>query len=1000
MDVRGLLTGALEDRVKSLRRRICACLFVLLIVLPQPAVALTANTLGDYHDVTVMEVSGSYDVGFFPNGSPDMSARRAIAKEFYRTHGDDYDFLVIFTNFDFIMPPGAKAFFSPARNNTQGIGLALSDYTNSYSYDGLYLDRLEGTIDMGYIAEQSLEPTEPEFDDTLLTLSHEMAHRWSAYIQFDDNGSPSNALLGLDNAHWSFLFDSGGSTFYGSNWQDNGDGTFTTIAPELAQENNPIGRLFSPLDLYLMGLIDKSQVPPMTLIETTDMVGDRIPEIDVTVTGTAKTVTIDDIIAIEGERAPSAADARKEFRTAFIYAVNPGSWAETDPQDLGEIAAINRLQTEWAKRFSILTDGTAIVSSEFVIEEVVDINPGVTEPITSAHVAPHVNEGVGWLINNQRGDGSWQDQPGTAQRDTATAVAALKQFPAGSSSASSGQTWLGGVTSENSDFLARKLLSFDSANLSEIESLQNSDGGWGSAPGYRSNPIDTALALKALTTHASTNTAVIDAAINYLHSSQNPDGGWDTGLGLSMVQPTAYALLALNDYRDNPGYTLEPAIADGIDWLDAKQNGNGGFGNSPSTVYDTSSALTALKAVGGTQTVTDSAITYLLTTQDDSGSWNDSAFQTAMAVEALYAGQVAADLALETSDITFNPPVLDTVPADVTITVNVHNRGRNDANSVAVALYEGDPSLGVLLDEKVIDLSGHSTKVVSLATTITAFGLLPYFVVLDHDDQIAESDERNNMAYKTLAVNLPPPTIDFVMTTSSGAEAQSTVNLEVRLEYPWHEPVTVEYSVNAASTAVPSLDYLLNSGILTFSPEEITKSIVIDILNDAIAETDKAIVVNLANPSVGTLGSSQYIYTILDDESPAITIISPNPGSNSSNTPQLLFNTTGSNVVVTVDGVAVDKNSGDTLGPLADGPYIVEISVTNGLGLNSTARVDFSVDASLPEVVILSPVAGSYPAEFVPLTYTLSKGDIQEISLNGNVISDRNGSSPGAVGSR
>ena len=49
-------------------------------------------------------------------------------------------------------------------------------------------------------------------------------------------------------AHWSFLLDSEGSVLYGNDWQDNGDGTFTSsgmadIEAPLASEiaNEPAG---------------------------------------------------------------------------------------------------------------------------------------------------------------------------------------------------------------------------------------------------------------------------------------------------------------------------------------------------------------------------------------------------------------------------------------------------------------------------------------------------------------------------------------------------------------------------------------------------------------------------------------------------------------------------------------------------------------------------------------------------------------------------------------
>ena len=63
-------------------------------------------------------------------------------------------------------------------------------------------------------------------------------------------------------------------------------------------------KYYSPLDLYLMGFYDKTQVPPMLLIHNPDIDPARMPETGVTISGTPRYITIDDIIAAEGERIP------------------------------------------------------------------------------------------------------------------------------------------------------------------------------------------------------------------------------------------------------------------------------------------------------------------------------------------------------------------------------------------------------------------------------------------------------------------------------------------------------------------------------------------------------------------------------------------------------------------------------------------------------------------------------------------------------------------------
>ncbi len=300
--------------------------------------AFTATTLGDYGNVTVMEVSGNYDAKK-ADGSINDLPRQEIAREFIRTHQDQYDFLVIVSNFNFAMPQGeAKAYYMEVKNDVQGIGKTVFDNSASYGSSG----KLQGTIDMGNIAGLGVSPLDPStFEQTLDTLAHEQLHRWGTGVRFKNpDGTLSTALYGKDNAHWSYLLDTDGSLEYGNDWKSNGDGTFTSVSAS---------KYYSALDLYLMGMIDKSQVPPMTLIENTNFDSSLLPSIGITITGTARTVTIDDIIAAEGRRVPDATTSQKSFKTGFIFITQPGTFTGTEP------AGIEQLRSAWAGRFASLT---------------------------------------------------------------------------------------------------------------------------------------------------------------------------------------------------------------------------------------------------------------------------------------------------------------------------------------------------------------------------------------------------------------------------------------------------------------------------------------------------------------------------------------------------------------------------------------------------------------------------------------------------------------------
>lgn len=276
---------------------------------------ITRN-LGDIGNVTVMEVTGNYDAKN-PDGTYNDQPRQAIAKEYFKTHSD-LDFLVYLSTFDYAMTEAAaKGFFTTVKNDTQGINKPIYDNTATFGSVGM----LQGTIDMGNVSQLADSPYGTKLDENLDKLSHEMMHRFGAYVRFKNpDGTLNTSLLSADKFHWSYLLDTQGSLMYGNGWKNNGDGTFTSTSARSG---------FSSLDLYLMGMIDKSQVPPMLLIDNPAIDKSKQPHQGDVITGTARTVTIDDIIAAEGPRIPDTTTAQKQFKIGYVLltraGVNPGN---------------------------------------------------------------------------------------------------------------------------------------------------------------------------------------------------------------------------------------------------------------------------------------------------------------------------------------------------------------------------------------------------------------------------------------------------------------------------------------------------------------------------------------------------------------------------------------------------------------------------------------------------------------------------------------------------
>ncbi|WP_298434755.1 CARDB domain-containing protein [Geobacter sp.] len=722
---------------------ILICTFFSAI--PAHAEDFTARHFGDYGNVTVMEVTGNYDANN-SDGTVNALPRQAIAKEFFRTHKDEYDFVVIFSNFDFKMPEAeVRGFYTGVKNDIGGIGKEIFDNTSLYGSNG----KLQGTIDMGSLATNISDPLNPRFEETLDVLNHEMLHRWAAYVKFrDQNGTISKALLGKDGSHWSYLLDTKGSLQYGHQWQDNGNGTFTAVAAR---------KYYSPLDLYLMGMIDKSKVPPMLLIENPAIDPARMPEVGTTISGTPRTVTIDDIIAAEGERVPSAKGSQKSFKMAFILVTTPGTFTDQ------ELYGVESIRNGFLTRYSILTDGQGLVQVASTPKEDLPVNPGIRPPATVPRaLPPSIDDGVKWLTSHQQSDGSWTDFALTTERDTAETVSTLQLFPVAQAQFQAGLKWLGGSASANTDYLARRLDAIVQAGgdgtslVQEILARRNLDGGWGGGRDFISSPTDTALVLKALVRAGFADQQIVGKAIAFLQANQNSDGGWRGDEAISTIQPTAAVLSVFNVFRKS--YALGSQIAQAIAFLAGKQNVDGGFGNSPSTVYDTSLAVMALQQVGADKGIVSRGIGYLNGQQADDGSWQESPYQTSLAVRSIWQATVDPDLSITPTDISIIPEKVTSLPTTAVISAVIWNLGRTDVPQAKVAIYDGEIAPEKKVGEQEAAFPGQSPVTVTFSVPVPDGVTHYYYMVADPDNLIKETNKENNKAAKAL---VPDATYDF-----------------------------------------------------------------------------------------------------------------------------------------------------------------------------------------------------------------------------------------------
>lgn len=301
-------------------------------------------------------------------------------------------------------------------------------------------------------------------------------------------------------------------------------------------------------------------------------------------------------------------------------------------------------------------------------------------------------KGFAYLIGNQRGDGSWKSGAGGLEvQATSAAVEALQLSGLRKSPQfSSGVSWLNNAEVASTDAAARRINALvlagvpvtdaatrlkDDRNTSVVLSGVVTTGvaTWGDYAGHGITFADTALGFSALrTSNLSYTQAINDIVITtycVLLPQQKADGSWPHTISAASqpsqqttgsLLPTALVVAELNaNISRVSGYTacgngiaqLNTAITNGRVWLQAQQNGNGGFAErdlttttlGASNVFATALAYKALKSLGAAvpASVLTNAENWLVGEQNTDGSWRSDAFVTAQVLAAMPAASGA-----------------------------------------------------------------------------------------------------------------------------------------------------------------------------------------------------------------------------------------------------------------------------------------------------------------------------------------------------------------------
>jgi subtilase family serine protease/flagellar hook assembly protein FlgD len=694
----------------------------------------------DIGNLTVMELDGDYGRGIAP-------PRQAVAQRFYQDHPDNYDFLIVYTTFEF-ETGDAAAFYNALRNPTAGIGWEQFDLGAAFGSPA----RLQGYLDMAAVSRWAFDTNDPRFEFARNVLAHELMHRWVAKVSYRTaQGADSPDLLGKDDVHWNYFLDTDASVMYGSDWQQRPDGRYEAISTRYR---------YSPLDLYLAGFAAPGEVPPMNLIRGGE--GDRrdLPRLGAITAGTAEEIRVEQIIAAEGPRIPDVTAAQKDFRAALILLKRPG---EAVP--VRTLAALENVRVRFQQHFSQITDGRAslrIFNERLAADAAQPRLPDILSGSGAAPSPPGVGGAVAWLKPRQQQAGYWQDRPATALRDTQAVVRLLESVEPGYAPLVQARAWLAaqaaGATVEQQQW---KLAAGDDAQLPTLIQMQSAAGGWGLAAGFEDAPLDTAAVAAALAARDAGSGSVQQALLR-LGGLQNSDGSFGAAArGRGQLLPTLRAAQALSFSAAAPQLAQRDAA---LQWLQARQQFDGGFGTTASQVADSIELHAMLGRLPLTEASAEATRGYVRGVQQFHGDWEGSVYLTALAAYSQVLDQ-KVNLASGGTPSTLPDPALD--GDDVLLSARIVNNGTIGAIASVARWYLGDPDQGgvqIGADIAVPPLFAGSSALLQQRWDSSGHaGSNPLVLQLDVTGVLDEQNEADNRIPFTLQVGAAPQAADIVL---------------------------------------------------------------------------------------------------------------------------------------------------------------------------------------------------------------------------------------------
>lgn len=262
--------------------------------------SVAANTVVPFHgkvrkygDVCVIEDDGTLTKTI--NGQQVVDYVRAY-KMFRQQNSDIYDFVTFFTDTPSGMPPqGGSSWYRFVHNDTQGIGFGPFNQRAAYGSS-----KLQGImfLNQGHI---------PSWRYVML---QEQGHRWGSFARYSETagGAKKNDHMLGGWGHWTANVDDDKSPmdYDRHDWVEDNSGNFRRVSLDSEE------RVYCNLDLYLMGLLNWTEVGDFSLLSNlTNIGGNRY-------SANRKRLNAQNIIWAEGNRVPSVSTSQKLIKNAFV----------------------------------------------------------------------------------------------------------------------------------------------------------------------------------------------------------------------------------------------------------------------------------------------------------------------------------------------------------------------------------------------------------------------------------------------------------------------------------------------------------------------------------------------------------------------------------------------------------------------------------------------------------------------------------------------------------